>query len=194
MCKIRLGRENHFCSKKCNDTHWTKRARGQWCLSCKKSFDQKGSEQKFCSHSCSALFNNKRRGLDKSCPVCLKNIGKIKRVCCSVSCRMIYYENQIAHDWVSGRKICAGEHSVSPKIKEFLRKTSMDTCFKCGWNQIHPILKKVPLQVNHIDGNPLNHSVQNLELVCPNCHSLTSSFGALNRGNGRSYRRKKSPK
>ena len=48
---------------------------------------------------------------------------------------------------------------------------------------------KIPLQVHHTDGNYLNHDEKNLELLCPNCHSLTSTNGTLNKGNGRRKRR-----
>lgn len=35
-----------------------------------------------------------------------------------------------------------------------------------------------------------NNDTTNLELICPNCHSLTLNFKALNIGNGRASRRK----
>jgi hypothetical protein len=35
----------------------------------------------------------------------------------------------------------------------------------------------------------MNNKEENLILLCPNCHSLTSTFGSLNIGNGRKYRR-----
>ena len=50
---------------------------------------------------------------------------------------------------------------------------------------------KCPLQIHHIDGNYKNNSEENLELLCPNCHSLTHNYGTLNKGNGRDYRYKK---
>jgi 5-methylcytosine-specific restriction endonuclease McrA len=35
----------------------------------------------------------------------------------------------------------------------------------------------------------LNHNEKNLNLLCPNCHSLTPTYGSLNKGNGRLKRR-----
>ena len=32
------------------------------------------------------------------------------------------------------------------------------------------------LELHHIDGNRYNHKKDNLEWLCPNCHSLTSNF------------------
>jgi 5-methylcytosine-specific restriction endonuclease McrA len=59
----------------------------------------------------------------------------------------------------------------------------------CGWCEINPITNKVPIQLEHIDGNSENNSLDNLKILCPNCHSLTPTFGALNKGNGRELRR-----
>lgn len=39
-------------------------------------------------------------------------------------------------------------------------------------------------------GNYLNNSEDNLDLICPNCHSLTPTYRALNIGNGRKDRHK----
>lgn len=58
----------------------------------------------------------------------------------------------------------------------------------CGWNKINPVTKVVPLEIDHIDGNSENNKEENLRLICPNCHSLTSSFRNLNKGKGRGWR------
>ena len=49
--------------------------------------------------------------------------------------------------------------------------------------------KKIPLEIHHKDGNYLNNNEDNLELLCPNCHSLTNTYKAANKGNGREDRR-----
>lgn len=38
----------------------------------------------------------------------------------------------------------------------------------------------IPLELNHIDGNNSNHSLDNLEVLCPNCHALTSTYRGKN--------------
>ena len=58
-------------------------------------------------------------------------------------------------------------------------------CSKCGWGKINEFSKRIPLTVNHIDGNSTNHKPHNVELICPSCHSLTNNYGGLNWGNGR---------
>lgn len=54
-------------------------------------------------------------------------------------------------------------------------------CEKCGWGEINPFTNKTPLQIHHIDGNSLNNKEENLQLLCPNCHSLTENFGSRNK-------------
>lgn len=36
----------------------------------------------------------------------------------------------------------------------------------------------IPLELHHIDGVPLNNALDNLQILCPNCHSLTNNFRA----------------
>ena len=40
--------------------------------------------------------------------------------------------------------------------------------------------------MHHIDGDCTNNKMENLQLLCPNCHSLTSNFGSLNKNSKRS--------
>jgi len=36
------------------------------------------------------------------------------------------------------------------------------------------------LQLDHIDGNPLNNNPENLRMLCPNCHTQTETYGYKN--------------
>jgi hypothetical protein len=73
-------------------------------------------------------------------------------------------------------------------VQRFLRENYGDKCARCGWSQVHPITGRVPLEVEHIDGDWRNTRLDNLTLLCPNCHSLTPTYRALNKGKGRSRR------
>jgi hypothetical protein len=35
---------------------------------------------------------------------------------------------------------------------------------------------KIPLELHHIDGNNENNNLDNLEILCPNCHALTDTY------------------
>ena len=56
-------------------------------------------------------------------------------------------------------------------------------CSECG--KIHWMGKEIPLEVDHINGNAGDNSMENLRLLCPNCHAQTPTYRALNKGNGR---------
>lgn len=43
----------------------------------------------------------------------------------------------------------------------------------------------IPLELEHIDGNPTNHMWDNIELLCPNCHALTETYRGKNIGKNR---------
>ena len=55
----------------------------------------------------------------------------------------------------------------------------------CKGKNVSPGRPQVPLTINHKDGDWRNSVEDNLEVLCPNCHSLTPTYGALNMGNGR---------
>lgn len=41
--------------------------------------------------------------------------------------------------------------------------------------------KPIPLELEHTDGNSSNNLLENLELLCPNCHSLTDTYRGKNK-------------
>lgn len=40
--------------------------------------------------------------------------------------------------------------------------------------------KPITLEIHHIDGNRKNNSLDNLQILCPNCHSQTSNWRSRN--------------
>lgn len=59
-----------------------------------------------------------------------------------------------------------------------------------GWTGINPVSGKTTLTIDHADGDATNNKFENLRVLCPNCHSLTPTFGGLNKGSGRKNRRR----
>ena len=41
--------------------------------------------------------------------------------------------------------------------------------------------KPISLQLDHINGNNFDHRIENLRLLCPNCHSQTDTFAGKNK-------------
>lgn len=81
--------------------------------------------------------------------------------------------------------------NIAAWVRKYLLRKYNSKCSLCGWNKKHPITNKVPLEVDHIDGNSENNKEANLRLLCPNCHSLTPYFKNLNKGKGRKWRMNK---
>ena len=42
--------------------------------------------------------------------------------------------------------------------------------------------KELPLELDHIDGDCTNHTLENIRLLCPNCHALTPTWRGRNKG------------
>jgi hypothetical protein len=57
-----------------------------------------------------------------------------------------------------------------------------ECCAMCGIEGVW-LGEPLPLEVDHIDGNWRNNRVENLRMLCPNCHSTTDSYRG--RGKGR---------
>lgn len=92
--------------------------------------------------------------------------------------------------WLAGQeKGWTGKsYAIVKYIKRYLREKHEDRCEQCGWDIVHSITGQVPLQVDHVDGDASYCSEKNLRLLCPNCHSLTPTFGRLNKETCRKHR------
>lgn len=55
-------------------------------------------------------------------------------------------------------------------------------CEQCGTEQW--LGSPIPLEVHHVDGNSLNNEMDNLKLLCPNCHALTDNYRGKNINTG----------
>ncbi|MFJ4337298.1 HNH endonuclease signature motif containing protein [Streptomyces sp. NPDC088915] len=73
--------------------------------------------------------------------------------------------------------------STGKRIKEALQESGVENrCALCG-NEALWLGEPLSLEVDHIDGNWRNNRIENLRLLCPNCHSTTDSYRG--RGKGR---------
>jgi 5-methylcytosine-specific restriction endonuclease McrA len=61
-------------------------------------------------------------------------------------------------------------------IKQGIKANRCESCRLDKWNG-----KALNLELHHIDGDRTNHNLNNLQLLCPNCHSQTDTFRARNR-------------
>jgi Zn finger protein HypA/HybF involved in hydrogenase expression len=123
----------------------------------------------------------------KACEWCggvrAKNKGKF----CSKQCHSDYQYHEYINKWLLDIVDGCRENTiwrVSDRVRRYLWNKYDGKCSRCGWDTPNPHINKVILEIEHIDGDCTNNKEDNLDLICPNCHSLTSTYRALNIGNG----------
>ena len=133
------------------------------------------------------LMPNLKKHFDTDCPHCGKTV-KGRKIYCNNKCQAEFQSYQLLKNWLAG-EITVNTVNISKPLKRYLLDQCGNKCSKCGWGEVHPVTGKVPLEINHIDGNASNNTPQNMEVLCPNCHSLTPTFRNLNKGKGRKNRK-----
>lgn len=73
-------------------------------------------------------------------------------------------------DFITGTKI------KKRLYNEGLKKEQCEICGINSWCD-----KSLVLEINHINGNNLDHRIENIQILCPNCHSQTKNFRGKNK-------------
>lgn len=87
---------------------------------------------------------------------------------------------------LESRKNCSAQEYINsvitPKNSVLIRLLSNERGYrKCEicqnefWNE-----KEIPLEIHHIDGNHENKKIENILMVCPNCHAQTDNYKSKN--------------
>ena len=152
------------------------------CLYCNKLLvkrddesNKKFNQRKYCNISCSNKRYTRKK-LTKQCLMCKKLIRSYK-VYCSNKCRnhnsfgqkrmLLCFENKIYISSVRLKKLM---------FKFGVKQTKCECCNLELWNN-----KPLSLALHHIDGDKLNNRLDNLQILCPNCHSQTDNYGSKNK-------------
>lgn len=128
----------------------------------------------------------------KICRYCLKLFNPHRKsfgIYCSNRCQKDFEWKTVVEKWLRGEDNPINANGLlKPWARRYVFSVNQNKCKLCGWGEKNLSTGKVPLEIDHIDGNYRNNNFSNIRLLCPNCHALTSTYKALNKGNGRSGR------
>lgn len=130
--------------------------------------------------------------LTKQCLCCGKIVKRGIHTYCSNQCQKDHEYISYIERWKNGEEagFVSKNFQFSKHVRRYIFEKYDNKCSSCGWSEINPYTGRLPLEVDHVDGNPTNTTEENLILLCPNCHALTSTYRGANVGNGRATRRK----
>ena len=153
----------------------------KYCKCCGKELPYEKRDNDFCNSSCSASYNNARKEKQIThCLNCGKEISRGSKFCNS-TCYAEYERKQYIERWKRGQESgIIGKDGIATAVRKYMFEKYNNSCQLCGWSSVNPYTGLIPLQIHHIDGNCKNNSEENLQLLCPNCHSLTENFGSRN--------------
>jgi hypothetical protein len=75
-------------------------------------------------------------------------------------------------------RLLSGEPLHVQTVRKILTKRRGNLCYICGLSDW--LGDKISLETHHIDGNNKNNTIDNLQILCPNCHSQTNNYRGKN--------------
>lgn len=154
------------------------------CKKCGNDFEPQKGLKSFCSLFC----RNSRERSDETknkISESIKNSEKFKQSQINRVKFIDYKERAEKTKKTWDRKILNAEYETLSfeRLRKRIRLEQDDKCNKCGissWND-----KPITLELEHKDGNHHNNKRDNLECLCPNCHSQTDTWRGKNKKNKR---------
>lgn len=156
---------------------------------------------KYCNHSCAASYTNKGTVRNESS-------GSYKKKFCvhcdkeTTNTKFCTYKCKADHAWAqrvrqmeeSGKLIPLNDdlYGYNPTVaKRYLAMKHGHKCDICGGEEWQG--QPMPLVLDHHNGDPEDHRLNNLRLVCGNCNMQLPTFAGRNFGKGRKKRRSIKP-
>lgn len=133
-----------------------------------------------------AVCNNSK-SMSKACSILGLHFNTFKKYAVKFNCYKPNPSGKGLNKKNNGNKIklndiLSGKHPEYQTFKlknrlilEGIKENKCECCGISEWNG-----KSLAMELHHIDGNSHNHLLSNLQLLCPNCHSQTNNFRALN--------------
>lgn len=157
------------------------------CEHCEKLFRIKPSARKrnrgkFCSRECCTQFKQQSNTICATCGLYFR-VKSSRRI---RSKSGLFFCSRICKDLAQR---IGGIEAIQPNHygTGYLAKAwnhNLHCCNRCGYDSIPEIL-----EVHHKDHNHNNNEVDNLELLCPNCHAIEHRIGDKIQGESLAFAR-----
>lgn len=83
---------------------------------------------------------------------------------------------------ISEADLCKNSKTGTGNIKKYLIRNNIKElkCEQCGWSEMRLSDGAIPVHLHHINGDSSDNTLCNLQILCPNCHSLTDNYAGKN--------------
>lgn len=134
-------------------------------------FSPKHADRKYCKIDCSKI-SHQEVSVSVTCDFCgkvtIKNPSSMKK-----SKSGYRFCDRACKD--EGQRLGSNLQKMRPKhysdgrhsYREIAKRGSILECNRCKWKEVPGVLK-----VHHRDRNRDNNTIENLEILCPNCHDI----------------------
>lgn len=167
------------------------------CKGCSRDISDADYRRVYCDNACRrrAKYSRESQRLNKVlCAFCNQSEPSHGKKYCSNKCVASARKQSVIEKYLNDPNTGTVKAGLSQAISRYLKEQagwkcqSPNCCVPGGWSEIHPVTGVVPVEIDHIDGDAYNNHPDNLIVLCPNCHSLTANYRALNKKSGRAYR------
>lgn len=82
-----------------------------------------------------------------------------------------------AEEYINSGSVVKSHVLKGKLIRDGIKKKECELCGVSTWRGV-----ELPLELHHKDGNHYNNSLDNLAILCPNCHSIQEGNSGANAG------------
>lgn len=184
------GSQKKFCSLSCGNLARSIYPRSKTCGFCgSEFFYRRGESSKtYCNSSCAIKAHPpKSKPPFRPCLHCGKGCSPEQtQNLCSPDCK----SKHRIQEWLGGRLSGSTKYGTCEFVREYMLERAGHKCSQCGFSGVNEKTKQTVLHLDHKDGNYLSNVIENLRILCPNCHAMTPNYGSLNsEGRGRRWKK-----